>query len=50
MGQLWFGLWNDAQNHTQIAPYLCAAQYPWDILDDLNDIIHAIGKTLPDDE
>ena len=50
MGQLWFGLWNDAQNHTQIAPYLRAAQYPWDILDDLNDIIHAIGKTLPDDE
>ena len=48
--QILFGLWKDAEENTPVAPYLRAACHPWDILDELEDIIRAIGNALPSDE
>ena len=36
-------------SHTLAAPWLARTEYPWEILDKIQDIIAAIGETLPAD-
>ena len=37
-------------SHTLAAPLLAAAEYPWQVLDELKEFIRTLGPTLPAEE